>query len=561
LRLCAFALNSKAFSTPWLPSNWRLIYDEVMTTIASDLQSTLLSSQVGPAWKNVGVKIHHGINIPLFALHTKNSAGIGEFLDLKPVIDWCKKIGYDIIQILPINDNGPEPSPYSAISAFALNPLHISLSNLPGVHDYEDLEMMLAELKALTKKQRIDYKILHKKRNEFLHLYYQYTYAAESQKKDYIRFEQEHDWLQSYALFKTIKNIRDWQPWEEWPQALNDPCPNDLERLKKEYKTQILYHIFLQYFCFKQLEEVKKYAQSKGVLLKGDIPILISRESADVWHDHNLFILTETAGAPPDMFSKEGQNWQFPIYNWQEMEKQHFVWWQKRLELASRIYDLFRIDHVVGFFRLWAIPFGKKGNDGKFIPEDSSSWIGLGTKNLSAMLLNCPMLPIGEDLGVVPPEVRVCLKKLGICGTKVMRWERYWNGDKSFINIKDYIPESMTTVSTHDSETLRQWWRNHPDEAKVYAFSKGWNYAPEITQEQFLQILKDSHHSRSLFHINLLNEYLSLVPNMTWPILEDERINDPAVQSDKNWTYRFRPSFEEIAQSTDLENLMKNIRA
>ena len=201
----------------------------------------------------------------------------------------------------------------------------------------------------------------------------------------------------------------------------------------------------------------------------------------------------------------------------------------------------------------------KRELDGKFFPADESQWIDLGTKNLIHMLQNCPMLPIGEDLGVVPPEVRLCLKKLGICGTKVMRWERYWNGDKSFINIHDYIPESMTTVSTHDSETLKLWWKNHPDEAQVYARSKSWNYAPEITREQNLEILKDSHHSNSIFHINLLNEYLSLMPEMTWPNPEDERINDPAVQSAKNWSYRFRLPFEEIAKNQDLENLMKNL--
>lgn len=531
-----------------------------MTTITSETLSELSSSLSGPAWQTIGIKHHHGINLPLFSLHTKNSCGIGEYLDLKPVIDWCKTIGFDIIQILPINDTGPEPSPYSAISAFALNPLHLSLSALAGVKVHEDLQVMIAELQQLTKTQRIDYPLLHKKRDEFLHLYYQYTYAKESQTEEFLNFVQENEWLQSYCLFKTVKIIRSWQPWEQWPQALRDPCPTDLNRLLNEYRTQIPYHTYLQFLCFQQLREVRQYAERNHIFLKGDIPILISKESADVWFHRNLFLLNQTAGAPPDMYAKEGQNWQFPLYNWPEMEKQHYQWWIKRLNLASQLYDLFRIDHVVGFFRMWSIPVGKKGNEGKFYPEEEKLWNELGTKNLSSMLQNCLMLPIGEDLGIVPPSVKLCLKKLGICGTKVMRWERNWEGDKSFIEIKDYIPESMTTVSTHDSETLKQWWKNQSEEAKEYALSKKWEYQPELNQEQNLEILKDSHHSNSLFHINLLNEYLVLVPQMTWPNLEDERINDPGILSDKNWTYRFRPSFEEIAQSKELSILMRNMK-
>lgn len=530
------------------------------TLIPANVQTSLLSSFSGPAWELIKVKSHHGINLPLFSLHTKESSGIGEFLDLKPVIDWCSKIGYDIIQVLPLNDTGPEPSPYSAISAFALNPIHLSLSALPQLSEHEDLLLMLTQLKRLTQHQRIDYPALHQKRNEFLHLYYQYVYPSQSHTQDFLKFVQENDWLQDYALFKTLKIIRDWQPWEQWPQDLKDPCPSDMSQLLEEYKTQIAYHIFLQYLCFKQFAEVRNYAQKNGILLKGDIPILISRESADVWRYRNLFLLDFTAGAPPDMYSKEGQNWQFPLYNWSEMEMHDYEWWRKRLAVAQHLYDLFRIDHVVGFFRIWAIPLGKKGLEGHFFPAEENQWIPHGKKNLVFMLKGCKMLPIGEDLGTVPPEVRDCLKNLGICGTKVMRWERNWNGDKSFIPIQNYLPESMTTVSTHDSETLKQWWKNQPDEAQDYAKSKGWSYAPEITYDQSLQILKDSHHSTSIFHINLLNEYLALIPNFTWSLLEDERINNPAVQSDKNWSYRFRPSFEEIAQNPELEHLMKSVK-
>ncbi|KIC75881.1 4-alpha-glucanotransferase [Neochlamydia sp. TUME1] len=530
-----------------------------MTMITPQLCNSLLATPSAPGWKAVGIKQHHGINVPLFSLHTKNSGGIGEFHDLKWVIDWCHQVNFNVIQLLPLNDTGPEPSPYSSISAFALNPLHISLSSLPGVETYKDLAGLLAELQLLTKKQRVDYPTLHIKRDLFLQLYYQYTYAHQSQLPDYLNFTKENPWLQGYALFKALKEISNWQPLDSWPSELQDPCPAEIERLQKKYETQISYHIFLQYLCFKQFEEVRKYAQFKNILLKGDIPILISRESADVWLHRKLFIMDQNAGAPPDIYSQEGQNWHFPLYNWEEMEKDHYTWWQERLKVAGRLYDIFRIDHIVGFFRIWAIPLGQASVQGKFFPEDETQWAPLGKKNLTMMLKNCSMLPIGEDLGAVPPKVRECLKNLGICATKVMRWERNWEGDKSFIDIHAYPPESMTTVSTHDSETLKQWWKNHPEEALYLCQAKGWKYEPDLSFEKNLAILKDSHRSPSLFHINLLHEYFSLFPYMAWDELSDERINDPSGQSTTNWTYRYRLCFEEIYHNSELIALMKSL--
>lgn len=179
---------------------------------------------------------------------------------------------------------------------------------------------------------------------------------------------------------------------------------------------------------------------------------------------------------------------------------------------------------------------------------------------MEVMLKNCDMLPIGEDLGTVPPEVRVYLRSIGICGTKVMRWERRWEEDKGFIDPKDYPPESMTTVSTHDSETLGQWWKDRPEEAEVYAKSMGWDYSPNITEEQRFSILHASNTSGSLFHINLLPEYLALIPNMTWPNPADERINVPGIISDDNWTLRLKPCLEQIRESKVLSQKMRDLK-
>ena len=169
------------------------------------------------------------------------------------------------------------------------------------------------------------------------------------------------------------------------------------------------------------------------------------------------------------------------------------------------------------------------------------------------------MLPIAEDLGVVPDVVRPILQHLGICSTKVMRWERNWHTDKHFIPLKQYPPISMTCLSTHDSETLGEWWKVFPEEAMPLALSKHWKYDPHLTIDQRAELLHDAHHTSSLFHINLLQEYLGLCPELTWPDVEQDRINIPGKILPTNWTYKFRTSIEEIAESLTLKKYMHKI--
>lgn len=498
-----------------------------------NLEEQLLTSPAGTQWQKIGVRPHHGIVIPLFALHSASSYGIGEFPDLIPLIVWCREVGLDVIQLLPLNDTGLETSPYSALSAFALNPIHLRL-NLPPQKNLP---------------QRIDYKNTLAQKEKFLRNYYN-THGPEIMSQDdYKKFKEEQKfWLQDYAIFKAMKIRQNWKNWEEWPKQLPNDILNEAE-----------YHQFVQFLCFQQFKEVKLQAEKNHIYLKGDIPILINRESADVWRHPELFSLQFAAGAPPDMYSKKGQKWGFPLYRWENHEKDNYRWWTERLRTAANFYDLYRIDHVVGFFRIWAIPLELEAKLGHFEPRDEKQWIPQGEKIMRMMLANSTLLPIGEDLGTVPPEVRQCLSRLGICGTKVMRWERNWHGDQNFIDPKNYSPVSMTTVSTHDSETLKQWWKDWPQEAALYARSQGWDYHSDLNPAQHFAILSASNHSGSLFHINLLQEYLALIPSMTWPSPEDERINLPGIISDKNWTYRFRPSVEEITGNEELKKIIQKL--
>lgn len=534
-------------------TNVRCIHMSTNPTITQ----SLLNSPAGKQWRSIGVKQHHGVDIPLFSIHSGQSCGIGEYTDLIPLITWCKQQGLDVLQLLPLNDTGPDTSPYSAISAFALNPIHLGLERLPHLQKYPELQAQLPGMHSLNNTQRVDYPAVGESKRKFLQEYFLKTFKLIESTTDYQQFVRLNPWLYPYALFKTLKIEHEWYSWELWEDPIRHISPEHYRELLNEKESDINFHIYLQYLCFQQMKTAKNYADQQGVFLKGDIPILINRESADVWFHPELFDLNYSAGGPPDMYSDEGQNWGFPIYNWEAIEKEEYSWWKQRLHVTSALYHLYRIDHIVGFFRIWSIPLRAAGHEGFFIPKDKTTWIPHGTKILEMMLDSCDLLPIGEDLGEVPPKVRVELKSLGICGTKVMRWERMWEEDKRFIKLEDYLPASMTTVSTHDSETLKEWWKNNPEEAQAYSEFKGWEYEPELSLEHHREILYDSHHTASLFHINLLQEYLALVPGMTWPNPEDERINMPGIVSERNWTYRFRPSLEEMLESTELSKVMK----
>ncbi len=521
--------------------------------------SYLIHSPAAEQWKHIEIKPHHGIAIPLFSLHSVHSYGIGEFTDLIPLIDWCTSIGFDVIQLLPLNDTGLGTSPYSALSAFALHPLYLGLNALPHIEEYPLLQEELRGLPKYSYASHIEYAHVRENKERFLHHYYQTAGSKLLKSEAYQHFYHSTPWLKGYAVFKILKKRHYWSNWESWPENERILTAHVIDHIEASEQEEFNWHCLLQFLCYSQIRAVKMYASQKRVWLMGDIPILIDRDSADVWLHRDLFDLHYSAGAPPDMFSENGQNWGFPIYDWTALAHQENRWWIDRLQWASRYYHIYRIDHIVGFFRIWAIPVGFQGKDGHFIPKNEDLWIDHGQRIMLMMLKACEMLPIGEDLGVVPPEVRACLSALGICGTRVMRWERKWKENGQFISPQNYPIDSMTTVSTHDSQTLQQWWKSNPEEALIFARFKGWSYQPLLSRDHHREILWDSHHSGSLFHINLLSEYLTLIPGLTWPNPEDERINIPGILSPHNWSYRLRPSLEELAQQETLRHLMQEL--
>lgn len=513
----------------------------------------LLETKAGKGWKKVGVKHHHGIQVPLLSLWTEKSSGNGEFLDLIPLIDFLADIGMDILQLLPLNDSGSDPSPYSALSASALHPIYLSLHALP---------YLKAPLPYLTvKTKRLDYWTILKTKLHFLKSYVKECSKKIQAEEGYQTFIQASSHLNAYALYHVLKKENKNAHWENWPEEVRTLSKQKQKELEKKYEQEISFHLILQYLSHLQLEQVKEYAEKRGVFLKGDLPILVSPDSADVWAHQDLFDLTLQAGSPPNPFDPQGQLWKFPLYQWDVMEKEHFAWWRKRIEVAEKYFHLYRLDHIIGFFRIWAIPKGKTPAQGFFVPNDLSLMEIQGRKLLETLLSFSHILPLGEDLGDPPPFVRKTMETLGIPGTKVFRRYRNWKTDRSFVPYADYIPNSISCASTHDLESLTLWWEKFPEEGKDYALFKGWPYEKKLSLERKKSILYDNHHSGSLFHVNLFQEYLSLVPELTWEHPEDELINIPGTENPFNWTYRYRFPLETLVQSKRLKEEMRALLA
>ena len=522
------------------------------------LKKHLSESKTASQWANIGIRQHAGINLPLSALRSKNSSGIGEFYDLIPLITWCKELNIDVIQLLPLNDTGSDPSPYNALSSCAIHPIYLSLHKLPYLKD-PDLIKKIEELEELNSFDLLEFQTVRTRKTHVFHAYVEKYGSKILNSSSYADFINQNSWLQPYALFQVLQHEMGHTDFFSWPKEFKYITPQKFQELIETRATELSFYIILQYLCFEQLSQVKAYANKNGVFLKGDIPILISPNSADVWFHPEFFNTDLTVGAPPDQYCKEGQNWGFPGFRWDDMKKTDFSWWKQRLQYASSFYDIYRIDHAIGLFRLWCIPPGHKSIEGFFIPGNEHLWGPHGLNLLNLLISSSSMLPIAEDLGVVPSVVRPILEDLGIPGTKVMRWERDWKHDKHFIDPKEYPKISLTCVSTHDSPTLEQWWRDFPEEASVYAKQNGWLYTPQITYQIRQAILKESAHSSSLFHINLLSEYLALLPEFVALNPDEERINVPGTQLSSNWSYKFRKSIEEITSSPELKEEMKKI--
>ena len=302
-----------------------------------------------------------GVAIPVFSLRSKSSFGVGEFNDIRLMVDWAAKTGQSIIQILPINDTTmtntwQDSYPYNANSTFALHPQFIHLPHVGKLKDKEAMARFEALGVELNTLPNVDYERVNNAKAEYLHAVYAEQGKKTLASKEFKAFmAANEEWLRPYAVFCALRDEKGTPDFSEWG-AMAKYTKAKAAKYEKEHSEEVAYNYFVQYHLAKQLREVRDYAHSKGVVLKGDIPIGISRTSVDAWVYPELFHMNSSAGAPPDDFSVMGQNWGFPTYNWEKMAEDGYAWWKARFVKMAEYFDAYRIDHILGFFRIWEIP-------------------------------------------------------------------------------------------------------------------------------------------------------------------------------------------------------------
>jgi len=527
-----------------------------------------------------------GLLIPLFALRTGYELGIGDTLCALDAIDFLARHKLKVLQFLPINETGPDNSPYNAISSIALDPVYLAMAPklIPGLSDdivskhapktvFEKLSegpVNYAEVKALKLKILFDaYEAFQKGVDS----------AAYAEFKQFIVSEKE--WLEDYALFRALIDEEGGNVcWTYWRKEFQSPAAARIAVAesadKARLEEKIHFYQYVQWLAFRQWHEVRKYADQKGVELMGDIPFGVSRYSADVWGKGQLFELKLSGGAPPERFfqsdeftKKWGQNWGIPVYKWDAHRKENFAFWRSRVKHVADIFHYFRIDHVLGFFRVYAFPWlperngefvelteaeAKKLTGGElpgFIPRDDETPKNCklncaeGSEFLQVILdaagPNCGV--VAEDLGMVPDYVRPRLKELGIPGFTIPIFERN-EKDRSFKTRAQHEVLSLVTLGTHDHEPIKtfyeglcRWWHGENGH-------EGWLEVQRLMQ--FLEIPKDQDPPTEFtpeLHKRFIEILMECRPWLAVFMISDllgqsQRFNEPGIAGDSNWSQR-----------------------
>ncbi len=362
----------------------RLLYADVSAHRATIIHDGFIQLP-NNTWKGSGVAI------PVFSLRSKKSFGVGEFTDMKLLVDWARQTGLKLIQILPINDTIAtntwiDSYPYAAISAFALHPIYINLSEVAGKHYADKIDALKKKQTQLNELAEVDYEEVVRCKMTTLKELYEHLGKHCFESEDYANFfEENKHWLVPYAAFCYFRDKYGTSHFDEWKtnKAYNKDEISELLSEKSPAQKQIKFYLFVQYHLHKQLKDAADYAHKKGIVLKGDIPIGIYRHGCDAWVAPELYNMEAQAGAPPDDFTPIGQNWGFPTYNWKRMQEDGFAWWKQRFEQMSNYFEAFRIDHILGFFRIWTITsHAVQGIMGHFVPCIPVHYIEFGENGI-----------------------------------------------------------------------------------------------------------------------------------------------------------------------------------
>lgn len=488
-------------------------------------------------------KKQNGLICPLFFLKTENSSCIGEYPDLKKLADFAKNCGFNIIQLLPIFDTGPESSPYSSRSCYGLNPIFLSLKNLEGLDTSDPTYLKLYE-----KPDSVffDYYNTYTTKMLILKKYVSSRFQLFKQDEHFNLFVKNNPWLEAYSAFCVLKDTTDLPP-EYWNY--------EIKAVLSKYPDETFFHQILQYLCHTQFYDAKQYVESIGISLMGDIPILLSSDSVEMWTHRQLFDFQLTVGAPPDQFSEEGQSWGFPMIRFAAKPQACAQFWRQRIDHLAQYFSFYRIDHAIGFFRLWVIPKGKKAKFGFFFPQDDLIAVANARNLFEQLFRNSPMIPIAEDLGVIPDFAKKFIKDNKIIGTKVVRWERKWDSGGVFIPFNEYDHYSMATLSTHDTSFMFDNWKEDPEGSKELARLLNIPYEYEYENSTCELLLKKLHSSSSLFVINMIHEYLYLHPDFKNKL---PRVNNPSVYSNTNWSSQMPESIEKLTRDNNFCEKLKS---
>jgi 4-alpha-glucanotransferase len=477
-----------------------------------------------------------GVAVPVFSLRSENSQGVGDFGDLMKMVQWAEQAGMGAVQILPINDTTISHSwtdsyPYNSISIFALHPMYLDLQQLGTLSDKAEMTRYEAERQRVNSLPQIDYEAVNNLKRSYMRKMYEQEGAKVMKTKGFKTFyDKNKEWLQPYAAFSYLRDKYGTSQFSKWP-SYSTFNAEDVGKLAQKERHEISYHYYIQYHLHLQLHAVADYARRHNIILKGDIPIGISTNSVEAWMEPFYFNMDEQTGAPPDTFSDDGQNWGFPTYNWDVMARDGYRWWIRRMRKMAEYFSAYRIDHILGFFRIWEIPCPhKSGLMGHFSPalpmtEEEITRQGVpfipdmylqdrhdptryhirisakdeeSYKNLSpsARLAFDRMYEdffyhrhndfwYGEAMKKLPALTRstqmiVCGEDLGMipaCVERVMNQLQIMSLEiqsmpkapgLEFGRLKDNPQLSVCTISSHDTPTLRGWWEEDYERSQRY---------------------------------------------------------------------------------------------
>lgn len=530
--------------------------------------------------------------LPAFSLVREGGLGIGDTRSMHEWIDLCADHGVGLIQLLPINETGSDDSPYNAISSVALDPVYLAMEEVPGVDAARLAELVVAE------RGPVDYAAVRSRKNELLEAAWRHWPEADAALRgEFEAFcEDEAGWLKDFAGYRALVEKAGTEKWGEWPEAWQS-VEGAREVLADEGG---LCHYFewVQWLCFRQWRAVRRHADERGVKLMGDIPIGVSRNSADVFFGREDFDLEWCGGAPPETVFKHdafirkwGQNWGIPLYRWAKMEREGFPWWRQRVGKLVDIFHVFRIDHVLGFYRIYGFPWQPEENADylPLTPEEAAArtggplpkWVPRPddteancAANRAEGEVRLKMVQeaagagevIGEDLGCVPDYVRPHLYSLGICGFRIPHWD--FDEDGKLVP-GDEIPEtSFATYATHDHDSIPAMWsdfvrRASPENEdaedraetleglKRLAGFGGIEDLGDFDEDKLWKLVDALMACRSRYAAIMITDLFGMT----------DRINSPGTVGPHNWTFTLPWTAAECRERPEWSRLEASIRS